>query len=144
MKKLLIVVALMGALYGIGTSTSVAAFSVPSSPVSTQFAACAPGRILTFPTWYNHLPQNANCSVQITSLDQLWIIALNIIEMGMWAAGYITAALLIWGGIMYIKSQGDPTQLTAAKSTILNAVVGLAVVMSSVAIVNFIAGRFSG
>lgn len=140
MKKLLISLFVALSLLGV---TSVPVSANAASPL-TQFAACAGSRILTFPTWYRGLTQDANCNIQLNDLSQIWLIALNIIEIGMQVAGYIAIGFLIWGGIQYIKSQGEPSNLTQAKNTILNAVVGLGLVLASVGIVNFIASRFSG
>jgi hypothetical protein len=47
---------------------------------------------------------------------------------------------LIIGGYKYLLSAGDPNKMTAAKNTILHAVIGLVISLFSVAIVNIVAG----
>jgi hypothetical protein len=105
----------------------------------TTFAACTSGRILTFPTWYKNLPINTtNCAPMIDDPKDLWIIILNVIEMMMQAAGYLAAGYMTWGGFKYIKSQGNPQNIASAKSTLMNAGIGLGVALSAVAVINFI------
>lgn len=140
MKKLIYSVLILVGL--LTTTTPVAALPTVLSP-ATHFAACASERILTFPTWYRGLQDPATCAVVFKDLNNIWVVALNLIEIGMQLAGYLAVGFLIWGGVLYIKSQGEPAQVTAAKNTILNAIVGLGIVLASVAIVNFIASRFT-
>lgn len=143
MKKLILILALIAGLVSF-TAVPASALSSTALQPAFQFAACTNGGFLTFPAWYRGLTPGANCAPTITDLNQIWIIALNIIEIGMQIAGYAALGLLIWGGVQYISSQGEPQRLTAAKSTILNAIIGLGIVLASVAIVNFIATRFAG
>ena len=55
-----------------------------------------------------------------------------------------TAALiyLIWGGIQYLSSGGNSGQTEKAKQTITWSLIGLVVVISSYAIVRYIASQF--
>ena len=46
--------------------------------------------------------------------------------------------MLIWGGFKYITSAGDASAVTAAKNTILYAVIGIIVAVLSYAIVNWV------
>lgn len=56
-------------------------------------------------------------------------------------AGAIAVIVIIVGGIRYILSQGNAQSVTAAKDTILYAVIGLVVVVLAYAIVNFVTGN---
>lgn len=49
---------------------------------------------------------------------------------------------LVYGGILYITAGGDEGKVTAARSTITNAVIGLIIVIVSWAISNFILNFF--
>jgi len=124
----------------------VATALVPSASASplTQFsAACkqsANQRILLFPAWYEGLECDAKGHPTANELNDLWIIALNIIEWFIIAAAYLAVAFIIWGGFKYIKSRGEPGKLAEAKLAILQAVVGLGIALASVAIVEFITG----
>ena len=55
-------------------------------------------------------------------------------------AGIIAVIVLIIGGIYYTISQGDPGKVKKAKETIMYAIIGLIVVSSAFAIVNFTLG----
>jgi len=57
--------------------------------------------------------------------------------------GAISVIMLIVGGIRYTVSGGDSGQITAAKNTILYAIVGIVVAILAYAIVNFFIGQFS-
>ncbi|MFZ2545316.1 MAG: hypothetical protein WAW80_05040 [Candidatus Saccharimonadales bacterium] len=58
--------------------------------------------------------------------------------------GAVSVIMLIFGGIRYVVSGGDSTQVTNAKNTILYAVVGIVVAILAYAVVNFVIGSFSG
>lgn len=56
--------------------------------------------------------------------------------------GIIAVVMIMIGGVKYISSQGEASQISAAKNTILYAVIGLVVVAFSQIIVHFVIGRF--
>lgn len=115
------------------------AASLPT-PV-TQFAACDAGSFFGFPTWYACLPKDPDGHPKLTKLDDVWLIAFPLLETGIKAAGYAAVGFILWGGIRFIKSQGNPGEITAARDTIRDALIGLIICVSSVAIVQFIASR---
>jgi hypothetical protein len=51
---------------------------------------------------------------------------------------------VIYAGIKYIMSQGSPDETAKAQSTLLNAVLGLAISLVAVAIVSYIGNRVAG
>lgn len=57
--------------------------------------------------------------------------------------GIIAVVMIIVGGIRYITSGGDSGNVTAAKNTILYAVIGLVVVALAQVIVQFVLKRFT-
>ena len=64
----------------------------------------------------------------------------NIINILLFLIGAIAVIMIIIGGIRYVVSNGDSSQTTAAKNTILYAVVGLVIAMMAYAIVNWVIG----
>jgi len=56
-------------------------------------------------------------------------------------AGIVAVVAIIFGGIRYVGSNGDSSQITGAKNTILYAVIGLIVAILAYAIVNFVLER---
>lgn len=57
--------------------------------------------------------------------------------------GAVSVIMLIVGGIRYVLSGGDSTAVTAAKNTILYAVIGIIVALLAYAIVNFVVTSFA-
>jgi hypothetical protein len=132
---------------GIVVSLLLFALAVPvpaqaTSPV-TNMAACGAGaaNFLGLESWDSCL-QKKYGTVRITELNDIWLIVLPIIEDFIKAGGYLAVGFLIWGGIKYIKSQGDPKQISESQQTITNALIGLIITILSVAIVTFVAGAF--
>ncbi|HUS25865.1 MAG TPA: pilin [Nevskiaceae bacterium] len=114
----------------------------------TRFgAACPGGDFLGFPKWYKYLngtpdPNTHLCTPQLSGLSDLWLILAAIIEDLLRLVALFAVALVIWGGIQFISSQGDPGATTKARQTILNAIIGLVIAILAATVVAFIAGRF--
>jgi TRAP-type C4-dicarboxylate transport system permease small subunit len=66
----------------------------------------------------------------------------DIINILLFVLGIIAVIMIIIGGIRYVVSAGDSSAITAAKNTILYAVIGLVVAILAFAIVNFVVGAF--
>lgn len=110
----------------------------------TANAACG-DTLLTFPAWYKGLT-DSDCNIKAPSSGKnglsvfIWKIVLNVIDMGLQLAGYISAGFIIRGGFKYMTSIGDPGELAKAKKIVTDAVIGLVIAIFSVAIVNMISG----
>lgn len=124
-------------------SAGLLAVAMPSTNAS---AACTQ-QILTFPTWYQGLIDKDTCEIIPPDKDNensltrfIWKIVLNVVDMLMQLIGYASVVFLIIGGFRYITATGEPGKMSAAKTTITNAIIGLAIALASVAIVNAIAG----
>ncbi len=52
--------------------------------------------------------------------------------------------MIIIGGLRYVVSGGNATAVTAAKNTILYAIVGVIVALLAYAIINFVLQSFTG
>lgn len=61
----------------------------------------------------------------------------------LFAIGVVAVIMLVIGGFRYIFSGGNNQSVTAAKDTILYAVIGIVVALLAYAIVNFVLGQFS-
>lgn len=55
-------------------------------------------------------------------------------------AGLIAVGFIIYGGITYTTSTGDPTKVKKASSMLLYSIIGLVVVLLAAAITNFVLG----
>lgn len=67
----------------------------------------------------------------------------TIVNVLLFIIGAISVIMLIIGGIRYTVSGGDSSAVTAAKNTILYAVVGIIVAILAYAIVNFVITSFT-
>ncbi len=118
--------------------------------------ACNPaggGSFFGFPHWYEYLPgaqvltdpsnpgSQLACTPRLDDFSNIWLIVAAVIEILLRVAALVAVAFVIYGGISYITSQGEPDATGRAKGTIVNALVGLAVAVMAAAIVAFIAGN---
>ena len=144
LKKMKISMA-MGLLFA-GLFGGVVGATVPSGQVS---AACGDG-ILGIPAWYKGITvSDTDCAIKAPDKTDegltkfIWTIGLNVVEIVLRAIAYISVIFIIYGGFLYIVSNGstggDGKAGGTAKAikTILNASVGLAIALSAVAIKNF-------
>jgi len=111
--------------------------------------APCPGNLFgIFPTWYSYLPStpdanpNHYCTPQLNSLDSIWLIVAAVIEILLRVAAIAAVGVIVYAGIMYTTSQGSPETTAKAKSTIINALIGLAFSVIAATLVAFIAGSF--
>lgn len=108
-------------------------------------AACSTGSFFGLPTWYAYLPQKAypDCSPQIQSLSDVWLIVAAIVEILLRLAALAAIVMVIYGGVEFISSQGNPDKAHQARGTIINSLIGLVIAVVAAATVTFIAGRFT-
>jgi hypothetical protein len=124
----------------------IAAHAAPASAPLTQVAATCKDSALGIAflkSWDACLDHDSNGVPVIKTLASIWLVLLPLLEDAIKIAGYTAAGFMVWGGVKYIKSQGDPAQINEARQVIYNALFGLVLAMISVAIVNFIAGAFN-
>ncbi|PIR94260.1 hypothetical protein COT97_02090 [Candidatus Falkowbacteria bacterium CG10_big_fil_rev_8_21_14_0_10_39_11] len=69
------------------------------------------------------------------------IIIARIIRIFFGFVGAIFVSLMIYAGFLYMTSGGDESKTTKAKKTIINATIGLVIMMSAFAITSFIISR---
>jgi len=75
----------------------------------------------------------------VATLNCLPIVFSNIIQAALMFVGTVAVFLLVWAGILFIRSGGDPKQTQAARQMITYAIIGLVLVLSSFAIIYLIA-----
>lgn len=112
---------------------------------TTRFAAACGGKLLgIIPHWYEGL-QNSSCNlddIDFSKPEVLWRIGFNLIDILLRVGGLVAIGFIIYGGFMFVTSQGDPEGAKRARSTIINALIGVVISMLASTIVMFIAGRF--
>lgn len=73
-----------------------------------------------------------------TTSDSLVKLVMNTM---FYIVGIVSIVMIIYGGMKYTTSSGDPKKVASAKATILYAVIGLIVALFAVAIVQFVSTR---
>lgn len=62
----------------------------------------------------------------------------TIVNVLLFIIGAICVIMLIWGGIRYTTSAGNSASVTAAKNTIMYAIIGLVIAFLAFALVNWV------
>jgi hypothetical protein len=126
----------------------------------TPMAYAAPGdqcqdfdkTILGIPTWYKYLEGEeveGKCRPIISSVDDdgkksfdnALPIGLAVLEIGLTLAGLVAVVMVFVGSFKYILTLGEPDKATAARKTVINALIGLAITLVAARVVSFIASR---
>ncbi len=80
---------------------------------------------------------------QVTDLFGATGVFSTVTNVLLFVIGAISVIMIIIGGLRYVVSGGDTSNVTAAKNTILYAIVGLIVALLSYAVINFVLTNFS-
>lgn len=100
------------------------------------------GNFLGFKPWYNGLCENGNIKAPSKENSKtelpifVWKIVFNVIFDLTLAIGYFAVAMVIYGGYMYIMSNGDPAKAAKGQKTLTRAVAGVIIAMSATVLVN--------
>jgi hypothetical protein len=110
---------------------------------------CKPPFFFGLKPWYQYLKTDSSCNVrdfQLLTSDgksDLGLIALAIVDDLLRIAGLVAVGFIIYGGYLYIRSQGEPDKSSQAQNTIQNAIIGLVICIMAIALVSFIGARVS-
>lgn len=123
-------------------SNSLVHFADSCDPNSGQ------GGFLGFPHWYQYLPGQTDatthqCLPQIQSINDVWLIVAAIIDILLRVASIAAIGFIIYAGIKFITSRGEPDKAKQARDTIWDALIGLVIAVAAAAIVSFVAGKFN-
>lgn len=104
---------------------------------------CGAPEFLGFKPWYAGLCDPRTDEIQSPtkgSTDDLqafiWTIVLNISFDLSLAVGILAVGFIIYGGYLYIMSQGDPSRAVKGKKTLAAAIIGTVVAMAANLLVN--------
>jgi len=136
-----------------GTESAFCSNHGGSGGAGSAGAACSGDSsrgFLGFPKWYTYLPgtieTNVNgvsiCHPIIDNINDFWLIGAAVVEILLRFASLLAIGFVVYGGVEYIQSQGEPDRLQKARGTILYAIIGLVVSIGAATIITFIAGQF--
>lgn len=133
------IVALMIVLTAVVALPAQAGATTPLS----QMAVCGSGagNIFGIQPWYACL-QARNGSVSLKSINDVFLIAFPLVEALVKIAAYVAIFVIFFMLMKMVTARGNAGQIATAGNGIRDAVIGLIIAVSAVAIVNFIAGRF--
>ena len=98
---------------------------------------------LGFPSWAEYLSFNpdspGNCVITTTGGNPAILIPMAVLDILIRLSGLVAVFFVAYGGIKLAASQDSPEQVSGARKTILNAVIGLAIALIASQIVKFIA-----
>lgn len=125
-------------------------FAQTIQSLPTYGTQCDPtgGNFFALPHWYEYLSGQTDaltgkCTPIFNFPQDIWAVLLAFIDILLRVGGLLAVGYVVYGGFQYITSQGEPDRTASAKSTILNAVIGLAIVIIAITAVGFI-GRTLG
>ena len=141
----------------ITSTVSVLAVVNPEVANAASSTSCT-SSFLGFPAWYSGLTYEHKdatgkvddpCAIQSPTgknglSNFIWHIGLNVVEIGLVAVIYISAMFTLYGGFMFMTSQGKPDNAAKARMTMLDAIIGLVISFAAVIFVNFIIVRLGG
>jgi hypothetical protein len=75
---------------------------------------------------------------KVATLKCIPVVFGNLISAALEFVGTVAVFLIVYAGITFVRSGGDPKQVAAAQKIVTYAIIGLVVVLSSFAIIYFI------
>ena len=126
---------------------AVLALSFSGVLVTNTYAAdCGPmNDFMGLTPWYKSgsgscLLEDSNWKSEDKITVSIWTIVLNIVGDVVGVVGYLAILMVIWGGYLYMFSQGEPAKAAKGKTTIRNAMIGLVVTVLASTISKTITG----
>lgn len=87
--------------------------------------------------------QQVNDSGLNLGSDDIRVTIARIINIFLGLLGLIAVLIIIYGGFIYMTSGGQPDKIAQARKILINSIIGLVIIMSAFAIVQFFVGRLS-
>lgn len=116
--------------------------------------ACGDHTFFGLKPWYHYLQvtydkATDSCDVAFNALgngktSDILLVLLAIVDDLLIIAGIVAVVYVVYAGIKYIMSQGSPDETAKAQSTLINALLGMALAMVAIAVVSFIGNRVGG
>ena len=89
-----------------------------------------------------------DCSIKsfkfLGSSSDMPLILLAVVDDLLRIAGIVAVGFVIYGAFQFIASQGNPEGTAKAQSTVINALLGLAVAIAAITFVSFLGDKLGG
>jgi len=128
--------------------TPVSNTVIPAPQFAKTAAECNVGGFFGIPTWYKYIKDfDDNCSPKVSFLSGgkfdgtvFTQVLLAIVDILIRIGSLVAVAFVLYGGFIYLTSQGEPDGTKRGRTTIMNALIGLVIAIFASAIVAFIGG----
>jgi hypothetical protein len=138
-KKMALALQALTLMFTLGATTVAPAFVGTASAAASSSATACTGAVLSIQAGADC----ANPGATNKGLFEQGGIFQTIANTLIFLVGAIATLFLIIGGLRYVISNGDPKSVTAAKDTILYAIVGIIVAILSYSAVSFVISKFT-
>ena len=146
MKKTKIALVAIATVIGVGMLAPVDIVAAKDEVESAKFQegdGCTKN-FLGLRPWYYGLKKGSGCTVGTPTEEEMpvfiWTIVLNILADLFGVLGFLAIGFVIYGGILFIKSEGDPGKVAKGKKTLTYAAIGIGIALLASVIVNTIIG----
>jgi hypothetical protein len=137
-------IAVLGIFTFMSTATTYAATC--SGPVAGN-----PGDsgILGFPNWHRGLEcdgDKASGTYHVVMTDipkTVWTVVLNAVDMLLRVVGILAVVMILVSAFRYLTNGGSEEKIRSAKTSLLQAIVGLVIALLASTIVGFVVGGLS-
>lgn len=139
------VLSAMTVLLGVAAMPLPVSAASPVSAPTTQFAVCTTGigNFFGIQPWYACLPKNAAGDPEISDINHVFLIIFPLVESLVKIGALVAAGIIFYMLIRMITARGNAGTIANAAEGIRDAIIGLIICIAAVAVVNFIAGRFT-
>lgn len=94
--------------------------------------------LLNFPTWYKYLDCDANGNPQIDKVTDIWELVAGIIDILLYLGGIVAVLYIVYAGIRFITSQGQPDKIAQARQALIYSAAGLVITILARVVVNYV------
>lgn len=119
-------------------------------PIRLLAASCDNTTFLGLRPWWYYLDVTYPCDIKKFTIlpssgnpSDLPLVALALVDDLLRISALVAIAFIIVGSVRMITSSGNPEQTASAQSTVINALIGLAIAIVSVAFVGFVGRQLS-
>jgi hypothetical protein len=137
MRKFLVALGIMTLL-----PLQVGAVTAAPRPLTQVACSSTVNSFFMIQPWYSCLPRDGSNNPKFTRLSDLFLIIFSLVESLVKVAAYVAVGVIFFMLIKMLTARGDTGKIASAGLGIRDALIGLAIALSSVAIINFVAGAF--
>ena len=132
----------LSALVGLFCMALFAPVMASAQTIAADGGDCNPNStFLGLPKWYKYLEidtTNGGCSPTINETADALPIGIAVLEGMLRLGGLVAVVMVFIGSFKFITSQGNSDSAAEARKTIINALIGLAIVILATGMVSFI------